>query len=255
MISALWKERVPKSRTISLTMYLSIPLLCSGWRKERNSCSFSNWSPGGLSAWNQRSFRLSRTSWAATRRQFSLNFFQHIFTDICIMFLRISPYCYILTFLVKFQIFVILYLLSRFLFIETFAGQKFDSVFIPCHMTYEQSTSWVFGFVLNRKYSLVYDTRLHALDEKSRDAGALGLSLSPSPSGSTARKLFLFSTMASWKCSSVFSIIQRCISLALTLLSLLKSTLKIDLLLIIYYYYIIIWALIYCVCVCVYYPL
>lgn len=32
--------------------------------------------------------------------------------------------------------------------------------------------------------------------------------------------------MASWKCSSVFSMIQRCISLALTLLSLLKSTLS-----------------------------
>lgn len=52
------------------------------------------------------------------------------------------------------------------------------------------------------------------------------LSVSPSPSGSTARKLFLFSNVASWKCSSVFSMIQRCISLALTLLSLLKSTLR-----------------------------
>lgn len=54
----------------------------------------------------------------------------------------------------------------------------------------------------------------------------LSVSLSPSPSGSTARKLFLFSNVASWKCSSVFSMIQRCISLALTLLSLLKSTLR-----------------------------
>lgn len=64
---------VPKSRTISLTMYLSIPLLCSGWRKDRNSCSFSSWSAGVLSAWNQRSFRLSKTSWAVRWREENLN--------------------------------------------------------------------------------------------------------------------------------------------------------------------------------------
>lgn len=51
-------------------MYLSMPLLCSGCRNERNSSSFSSWSAGGLSAWNQRSFRLSRTSWAVVKPYF-----------------------------------------------------------------------------------------------------------------------------------------------------------------------------------------
>lgn len=50
--------------------------------------------------------------------------------------------------------------------------------------------------------------------------------LLPSPSGSTARKCSLFSSTASWKCSSVFSMIQRCISFALIILSLLTSTLE-----------------------------
>lgn len=58
---------LPRSLIISLTMYLSIPRLCSGWRNERNSSSFSSWSAGGLSAWNQRSFRLSKTSWAVDK--------------------------------------------------------------------------------------------------------------------------------------------------------------------------------------------
>lgn len=60
---------LPRSLMISLTMYLSMPLLCSGWRKERNSSSFSSWSAGGLSAWNQRSFRLSNISWAVEIQQ------------------------------------------------------------------------------------------------------------------------------------------------------------------------------------------
>lgn len=50
-------------------------------------------------------------------------------------------------------------------------------------------------------------------------------SVLPSPSGSTARKCILFSSTASWKCSSVFSMIQRCISLAPIFLSLFISTL------------------------------
>ena len=53
--------------------------------------------------------------------------------------------------------------------------------------------------------------------------GEVGL---PSPSGSTARKCALLSAMASWKCSAVFSMIQCCISLALILLSVFKSTLQ-----------------------------
>lgn len=56
---------IPRSRTISFTIYFSIPRLCSGCKNDRNSSSFSSWSAGGLSAWNHRSFRLSKTSWAA----------------------------------------------------------------------------------------------------------------------------------------------------------------------------------------------
>uniref|UniRef100_A0A5F7ZQJ2 Uncharacterized protein n=1 Tax=Macaca mulatta TaxID=9544 RepID=A0A5F7ZQJ2_MACMU len=48
----------------------------------------------------------------------------------------------------------------------------------------------------------------------------------PSPSGSTARKCVLLSSMASWKCSAVFSMIQRCISLALIFRSVFTSTLQ-----------------------------
>lgn len=69
---AMVVEHIPRSRTISLTMYLSIPLLCSGWRKDRNSISFSSWSFGLVSAWYQRSFRLSNTSWAASTKPTSL---------------------------------------------------------------------------------------------------------------------------------------------------------------------------------------
>ena len=48
----------------------------------------------------------------------------------------------------------------------------------------------------------------------------------PSPSGSTARKCALLSATASWKCSAVFCMIHFCISLALILLSVFKSTLR-----------------------------
>lgn len=47
----------------------------------------------------------------------------------------------------------------------------------------------------------------------------------PSPSGSTAWKCTLLSSMASWKCSAVFSMIQCCISLALIFRSVFTSTL------------------------------
>lgn len=56
----------------------------------------------------------------------------------------------VLTFLIQFQIFIILYFLSNFLFTETFAGQKFDSIFIPCHVTYGQHRNCGF-LVLNKQ--------------------------------------------------------------------------------------------------------
>lgn len=58
-----------------------------------------------------------------------------------------------------------------------------------------------------------------------RRAGA-GAGAAPSPSGSTARKCALLSCTASWKCSAVFAMIQRCSSLALTFRSVSTSTLR-----------------------------
>lgn len=53
-----------------------------------------------------------------------------------------------------------------------------------------------------------------------------GAGAAPSPSGSTARKCALLSCTASWKCSAVFAMIQRCSSLALTFRSVSTSTLR-----------------------------
>lgn len=131
---------LPRSRTISLTMYLSMPLLCSGCRNERNSSSFSSWSAGGLSAWNQRSFKLSRTSWAVVRP-----YFIHIIFNGFVMNTR--PYqanassTLQLTFFIHFQFFIVFYLLSYFFFIKTFAGQKLHTVFIPGYMSCKR-TIW-----------------------------------------------------------------------------------------------------------------
>lgn len=125
-----------------------------------------------------------------------------------------------LTFLVQFQIFVIFDLLCNLFLIQAFAGQKLDPVFIPSHVTCGTSATRAIQVPVNR-----LSVHLGATGDQNGPSAVLFLS--PSPSGSTARKLFLFSIMASWKCSSVFSMIQRCISLALTLWSLLKSTLNI----------------------------
>lgn len=70
---------IPKSRMISFTMNFSIPLLCSGWRNDKNSSSFNIRSGGGLSAWYHRSFRLSKTSCARNvRRRLKLSCSIHL---------------------------------------------------------------------------------------------------------------------------------------------------------------------------------
>ncbi len=130
--------RLPRSRTISLTMYLSMPLLCSGWRNERNSSSFSSWSAGGLSAWNQRSFKLSRTSWAVVR-PYLIHIIRNGFVMSTRPYLTNASSTLQLTFFIHFQFFIVFYLLSHFFFIETFTGQKLHTVFIPSYMSWESA--------------------------------------------------------------------------------------------------------------------
>lgn len=130
--------RLPRSRTISLTMYLSMPLLCSGCRNERNSSSFSSWSAGGLSAWNQRSFKLSRTSWAVVRPYF-IHIVRNGFVRSSRPYLTNASSTLKLTFFIYFEFFIVFDLLSLFFFIETFTGQKLHTVFIPSYMSCKRS--------------------------------------------------------------------------------------------------------------------
>lgn len=129
---------LPRSRTISLTMYLSMPLLCSGCRNERNSSSFSSWSAGGLSAWNQRSFKLSRTSWAVVRPYF-IHIVRNGFVRSTRPYLTNASSTLKLTFFIYFEFFIVFDLLSHFFFIETFTGQKLHTVFIPSYMSWERA--------------------------------------------------------------------------------------------------------------------
>ncbi len=119
-------------------MYLSMPLLCSGCRNERNSSSFSSWSAGGLSAWNQRSFKLSRTSWAVVKPYF-IHIIRNGFVTSTTPYLTNASSTLQLTFFIQFQFFIVFYLLSHFFSLKPLLAKTSHGIHPKLHVLRERN--------------------------------------------------------------------------------------------------------------------